>query len=376
MKKKSILGILVFSLFTLCMGSAWAANTVRIGLMCPLTGAWASEGQDMKQIVELLAEETNKAGGINGEQVEIIIEDDGGDPRQAALAAQRLTTRDVVAVIGTYGSAVTEASQNIYDESEIIQIGTGSTSIRLTEKNLAYFFRTCPRDDEQGVVAAKALDAMKFNNIAILHDNSSYAKGLADEANALLVKEGKKIVFFDALTPGERDYNAILTKLKSANPDVIFYTGYYPEAGMLLRQKMEMGWDVPMMGGDATNNPDLVKIAGKKAAEGYYFLSPPVPGDLNTPEAKAFLDAYIKKYSQAPGSVWAVLAGDAYKVLENAIGVTKSTSSKVLAKYMKADLKDLSGLTGKISFNDKGDRVGDLYRVYRVDGEGTFVLQP
>lgn len=376
MKKSSILGILVLVLFSLFMGTAWAAKTVRIGVMCPLTGAWASEGQDMKQIVELLAAETNKVGGINGKTVEIVIEDDGGDPRQAALAAQRLTTRDVVAVIGTYGSSVTEASQNIYDEAEIIQIGTGSTSIRLTEKKLPYFFRTCPRDDEQGIVAAKAIDAMKFNKVAILHDNTSYAKGLADESRPLLEKAGKKIVFFDALTPGERDYNAILTKLKSAAPDVIFFTGYYPEAGMILRQKMEMGWNVPMMGGDATNNPDLVKIAGKKAAEGYYFLSPPVPGDLDTPEAKSFLTAYVKKYGEAPGSVWAVLAGDAYKVLENAIRTTKKTGSKDLAKFMKTELKDLPGLTGKISFNDKGDRVGDLYRVYRVDGEGVFVLQP
>lgn len=344
--------------------------------MCPLTGAWASEGEDMKQIVELLAAETNKAGGINGQAVEIVVEDDGGDPRQAALAAQRLTTSDVVAVIGTYGSSVTEASQNIYDEAEIIQIATGSTSIRLTEKNLSYFFRTCPRDDEQGIVAAKTIETMKFNKVAILHDNTSYAKGLADETKPLLEKAGKEIVFFDALTPGEHDYNAILTKLKSANPDIIFFTGYYPEAGMLLRQKLEMKWAVPMMGGDATNNPDLVKIAGKEAAEGYYFLSPPVPGDLDTPDAKAFLDAYVAKYGEAPGSVWAVLAGDAYKVLENAIAMTKSEDPKTLSKYMKTELKDLPGLTGKISFNEKGDRVGDLYRVYKVNGEGVFVLQP
>ena len=102
-----------------------------------------------------------------------------------------------------------------------------------------------------------------FKNIAILHDNTTYAKGLADEANGLLKKEEVNIVFFDALTPGEQDYTTILTKLKSKNPDVVFFTGYYPEAGMMLRQKKEMGWDVPFIGGDATNNPDLVSIAVK-----------------------------------------------------------------------------------------------------------------
>jgi len=374
-KRLCVLGCLTLVMLLLALGSAWA-KTIRIGLMCPLTGSWASEGQDMKQIVELLVGETNKAGGINGHQIELIVEDDGGDPRQAGLAATSLTTKDIVAVIGTYGSSVTEASQNIYAESDILQVATGSTSIRLSEKGLPLFFRTCPRDDEQGLVAAKILDDLGFTKIAILHDNTSYAKGLADEGKALLEKNGKDIVFYDALTPGERDYNAILTKVKSTNPEVIFFTGYYSEAGMLLRQKMEAGWDVPMLGGDATNNPDLVKIAGNKAAEGYLFLSPPVPGDLDTPEAKDFLAAYQGAYGSEPGSVWAVLAGDAYRVLVEAIAKTDDPSSANLASYLKTTLKDFSGLTGKISFNDKGDRVGDLYRVYKVDGEGRFVLQP
>lgn len=374
-RKLATLGFLTLITILMTLGSAWA-QTVRIGLMCPLTGSWASEGQDMKQIVELLVNETNKAGGINGAQIELIVEDDGGDPRQAGLAATSLTTKDIVAVIGTYGSSVTEASQNIYAESDILQIATGSTSIRLSEKNLPLFFRTCPRDDEQGMVAAKTLDEMGFTKIAILHDNTSYAKGLADESKDLLEKDGKDIVFYDALTPGERDYNAILTKVKSTNPDIIFFTGYYPEAGMLLRQKMEAGWNVPMMGGDATNNPDLVKIAGNKAAEGYLFLSPPVPGDLDTPEAQDFLTAYQNAYKSEPGSVWAVLAGDAYRCLAEAIAKAEGVSSKQLAAYLKNDLKDFSGLTGKISFNEKGDRVGDLYRVYKVDDSGNFVLQP
>ena len=120
-----------------------------------------------------------------------------------------------------------------------------------------------------------------------------------------------KIIFYDALTPGERDYTAILTKLKAANPDLIFFTGYYPETGMLLRQKKEMGWDVPMMGGDAANHQDLVKIAGLEAAAGYFFVSPPLPQDMDTDEAKNFLKAFKDRYKTVPVSVWAVLAGDA-----------------------------------------------------------------
>ena len=363
---------LLFALAACVMANvAGAADSVKIGLMAPLTGSWASEGQEMKQIVELLAEEVNAKGGVLGKQVELITEDDGGDPKTAALAAQKLSTQGVVAVIGTYGSSVTEASQTIYDENQIIQIANGSTAVRLTEKGLQYFFRTSTRDDEQGRVAAQTVEKKGWKKVAILHDNTTYAKGLADEAKALL--EGKvEIVFYDALTPGERDYTAILTKLKAAGPDGIFFTGYYPEAGLLLKQKKEMGWETPFLGGDATNNPDLLKIAGD-TAEGYLFLSPPVPQDLPSDEAKAFLSAYAAKYNGVPGSIWAVLSGDGFRVAVAAIEATGGMEADKLAEYLHSG-KEFVGLTGTLSFNEKGDRVGELYKVYSVTG-GKFVLQ-
>ena len=369
LKLMTLCGALAFSV----LSSSFAfAETIKIGLMSPLTGGWVSEGQGMKQVVSLLADEVNKNGGINGKMIELIVEDDGGDPRTAALAAQKLISAGVIAVVGTYGSAVTEASQNIYDESEVLQIGTGSTSVRLTEKGLEYFFRTSPRDDEQGLVAAKFIEDLGYKNIAILHDNSSYAKGLADQSKVALEKAGIPVTFFDALTPKERDYSAILTKIKATNPELILFTGYYPEAGLLLRQKMEMGFNVPMIGGDAVNNLDLVKIAGNQAAKGFLFLSPPVSDDLSTEQGKAFLTAYKAKYTEAPQSVWSVLAGDAFNVLVEALKSTEP-NSKALAKYLKENLGEYEGITGTFSFNEKGDRVGPLYRLYEVNTDGAFV---
>lgn len=359
----------------LAASSALAADPIRIGLMCPLTGKWASEGQDMQQIVSLLVSEVNKAGGVNGRNVELVVEDDAGDPRTASLAAQKLASAGVMAVIGTYGSAVTEASQNIIDEAEIIQIATGSTSVRLTEKGLPLFFRTCPRDDEQGRVASEVIAAKGFKKVAVLHDNSSYAKGLAEEAQKGLKAAGVPVVFYDALTPSERDYTAILTKLKAAEPDLIFFTGYYPEAGMLLRQKKEMRWDVPMMGGDAANNTDLVKIAGKDAAAGYFFISPPSAHDFDTPEAKDFFSRYQAQYKSLPSSVWSVLAGDSFKVIVAALEAGAKPEPEAVAQYLKKELKDYPGMTGKLAFNEKGDRIGDLYKVYEVNADGAFVLQ-
>ena len=350
------------------------AGDIKIGLMCPLTGKWASEGQDMKNIVSLLADEANAKGGINGRQIKIVVEDDAGDPRTAALAAQKLASAGVVAVIGTYGSAVTEASQNILDEAGLVQVGTGSTSVRLTEKGLPLFFRTCPRDDAQDRAAADAVVKGGYKTVAILHDNSSYAKGLAEETRAILKKDGVKVIFYDALTPGERDYTAILTKLKTAAPDLVFFTGYYPETGMLLRQKREMGWSVPMMGGDAANHQDLVKIAGNEAAEGYFFISPPLPQDMDTIEARSFLEAFKAKYNTVPVSVWAVLAGDAFKVIEGALAAGND-KPEAIAAWLK-NLKDMPGLSGSLGFNAKGDRVGEFYRIYTVNNKGVFILQP
>ena len=173
---------ILFFLLAFCFlaSMAHAQETVKIGLMAPLTGSFASEGAEMKQVLELLAADLNAKGGLLGKKVELIVDDDGSDARTAALAAQRLTTKGVVAVIGTYGSSVTEASQNIFNEAKIIQVANGSTAIRLSEEGLKYFFRTCPRDDEQGKVAVDAIVKTKAKKVAILHDNSTYAKGLAD----------------------------------------------------------------------------------------------------------------------------------------------------------------------------------------------------
>ena len=369
-----LLGALALALLPVLSAQTAACGEIKIGLMCPLTGKWASEGQDMKNIVSLLVDETNARGGINGDTVRLVVEDDAGDPRTAALAAQKLASAGVAAVIGTYGSAVTEASQNILDEAGLVQIGTGSTSVRLTEKGLERFFRTCPRDDAQGKSAAAAIEKAGYKTVALLHDNSSYAKGLAEESRAALEKAGVKVIFFDALTPGERDYTAILTKLKSADPDLIFFTGYYPETGMLLRQKKEMSWNVPMMGGDAANHQDLVKIAGPEAAAGYFFISPPLPQDMDTREARDFLAAYKAKYASVPVSVWAVLAGDAYKAIEAALSAGKA-DPEAMATWLK-QLKDMPGLSGTLGFDAKGDRVGEFYRTYVVNDAGAFELQP
>ncbi|MDR2422059.1 MAG: branched-chain amino acid ABC transporter substrate-binding protein [Deltaproteobacteria bacterium] len=355
-------------------GEAKAADAVKIGLMAPTTGAWASEGQDMVKVLNILVDQINAKGGINGALIALSVGDDGGTPKTAALASQRLVTTGVVAVVGTYGSAVTEASQDIYDEAGVVQVATGSTSIRLSEKGLKRFFRTCPRDDEQGRVLANQVKALGFVKPAILHDNTSYAKGLADETREIFKELSVKEVYFDAINPGDRDFAVPLSKIRAQNPDVVVFTGYYPEAAMILRQKRDLGWDVPIIGGDATNNRSLVEIAGPEAAAGYYFVSPPGPGDMKSPAALEFFKIYREKHGGLPSSVWAVLAGDAFSVIAEAIKNVGPDSGKI-AEFLHSGLKGFTGLSGAIAFDEKGDRIGEVYRLYKVDDKGEFVLQ-
>ncbi len=357
-------------------GSAAAGQPIKIGVMGPVTGAWAAEGQSMVNVVETLAEEVNAAGGVNGRKIQIEIGDDGGDPRTAVLAAQRLVSSGVVAVVGTYGSAITEASQGIYDDDGVLQIATGSTAIRLSEKKLRLFFRTCPRDDDQGKYLSGKVVGMGFKKVALLHDNSAYAKGLAEECKALFEKSGVKVAFYDAITAGDRDFTTSLVSMKAAQPDMIVFTGYYPEAAMLLRQKKDMGWDVPMIGGDATNNTALIEISGNVAAKGYYFVSPPGPLDLTGPAAKKFMAEYEAKYKSVPTSVWSIMAGDAFMTIVEALKHLDQPTSENIGEYLHDSLKNYPGFTGEISYNAKGDRIGDVYRLYQVDANGEFKLVP
>ncbi len=363
------------AILCLCVGSAFGQGTIKVGLLASLTGSFADEGQEARQVLQLLTDQTNAQGGINGKKIVLITEDDGSDPRTASLAATRLATQGVVVVIGTYGSSLTEAVQGILDDNGIVQIANGATAIRLTEKGLKNFFRTCPRDDEQARVATQAIAKLGYKRIAILHDNSTYSKGLADETRGLLQKQpGMRIVFFDALTPGENDYSTILTKLKQAQPTLVFFTGYYREAGLLLRQKREMGFTVPFMGGDATST-DLVKGAGKAAAAGFYFVNPILPKDISGPEAKTFVAEFQKKYGHAPASTYSLLAGDGFRVTVAALKATNGGNSAQVSNYLHNNLKDFPGLTGRIAFNAKGDRVGDIYRAYKVDANGNYIMQ-
>ncbi|MBN2539025.1 MAG: branched-chain amino acid ABC transporter substrate-binding protein, partial [Deltaproteobacteria bacterium] len=337
--------------------------------------------QMAKQSCEIAAQLINEKGGIlGGRMVELRVVDDAGEPKTGALAAMKLVgQKDVIASVSTYGSSICEPASNIYEKFKKVNIGYGVTAVRLTQRGFKYFFRTCGRDDSQGAFFAKvASERFSAKRIAILHDNTAFGKGLAEDTKRGLQSQldsGKvEIVYYDAITPGEKDFHVPLTQLRETKPDIWYFTGYYAEAALLLTQAREIGITCPFVGGNAAINDEFVKIAGIDIAKGCFMTNEPLPGDLPYPEAKEFLDAYRAKFGEIPSSPWPIYAADAFGIIAYAIDKSGSTDSDVLADYLRNKVDGVNGITGPIGFTDQGDREGVPFYLYVVDKAGKIVV--
>jgi branched-chain amino acid transport system substrate-binding protein len=379
MYRKLALLLLVLALVVPALaGCQREAETIKIGLEGPMTGDYAYEGQGFEKAVTLLVNQTNEAGGILGRQIELIVEDDAGDPAQASLVAQRLVDAGVAAVIGAYNSTATEPASEIYNEAGILHITPSSTATGLTQKGFQRFFRVCFLDDRQGLFAATfANDVLGVENFGILHDNSTYAQGLAEHTRRYAEEMGINVAFYDAINPDDQDFTPILTNIGAAGLDAIYFTGYHAQGGLLLRQSAELGLDLTWMMGNACNNPELIQIAGLENAAGVYVTTEPLPKDVDYPEARQFVADFEAAYDMSPDSVWWMMAAEAFNVIRYAMEQTESTDSEVLAAFLHNEARDLNGITGPIlGWDEKGDRLGTIHLAYIIDEEGNFIVNP
>jgi len=383
--RKTVSVLLVCMLAAVLFLSGCAKETgdtgpIQIALQAPITGDYAYEGQMAKQSVEVASELINKAGGVLGRQIAVTVVDDGSNPKDSAIAAQKAVSLKVVAVIGSYGSSVTEPAEDIYEKNKMVSVGYGCTALRLTvDKKPAYFFRTCGRDDAQGLFFAKyAVETMGAKRIAIMHDNSTFAKGVAEEAKKALqpyVDAGKcEIVYYDAVTPGEKDFSAAVTKLRNTQPDVWYYTGYYTEAGLLVRQARDAGLTCPFIGGNAAINDDFIKIAGIDVAKGCLMTQEPLVTDVTTTISEQFRTLYKEKFGDVPSSPWPVYAADALYAIVGAIKNANSIESDAIATAMHTNMTGVEGVTGAIKFTAIGDREDVPYKMYEVTADGKYIV--
>jgi branched-chain amino acid transport system substrate-binding protein len=356
-----------------------SAGPIKIGLEIPLTGDFAFEGKGMQQSAQLVVDEDNAAGGLLGRQVQLIVDDDKGDPQQASLVADRMVSNNVIAVIGSYSSSATEPASATYNRAGILQITPSATASRLTTHGYKMFFRTCFPDDRQGLFADEYMsEVLNAKNIAILHDNSTFAQGLANDTKSYAAKYNLNIVYFDALNPKDSDFTPVLTKLKAANPDVVYFTGYYAQYGQLLKQAPSVGFKTQWLGGNGANNTQVAAIAGNANAAGAEFTTEPLPQQLTSDVAKKFLADFQAKYQTVPQDIWWVETAEAYRVVAEAIRETKSTDPKVMAAYLHSDqFKNFPGITGVIQgFDQNGDRIGTDFQAYVIGADGSINVAP
>jgi len=344
-------------------------GAIRIGALGPLSGDYANGGADMINAAKLAAGEINAAGGLLGRPVEILPTDDGCDPQTGTAAAQKLLVSGIVGVAGGACSGATIPETAVLGPRGIPYVVVAATNPAVTERGLTTVFRVVGRDDQQGPFAARFLAGPAgARKLAILHDNSTYAKGLAEQIRAGNAdqKLGMQIVFFDAITQGERDYTSALTKIGASGADTLYFTGGFAEAGPIVRQAKDLGLAVRLVGGDATSDPTIVKTAGP-AAEGFIATTSPLPAFL--PGTAGFTKAYSERFGSAPGP-YSVYEYDAVRVLADAVTRAGSTDRKKIVEALRATRHN--GLTGEIAFDEKGDRRKAVY-VTAIVRDGRFV---
>jgi branched-chain amino acid transport system substrate-binding protein len=353
----------------LSVTQANASDTIKIGVQAPTTGQYANEGQGIDQGVRLIAEQVNAKGGILGRQIEIFTCDDEGTAMKAAICAKDLVNKDVIAVIGSYTSTCAEAAQATYYREGVLQT-TDGTSDTLTEHGYWTFFRNSfPNSAEATYTANYFVNVKKYKKIAIVSDFSSYSTGLGDSVVGEIKKLGGNIVYQGKIKAGEQNYTPVLTNIKSTQPDVIYFSGYYNEAGLLRAQQMQLGVKADFYGSNACDNPDYIKLAGK-FVEGSYLINVPSPDLLPYDLAINFLKDYKAKYKMDPPSIWTLLNIDGMRAILHAIEQTGTTDTKKLAEYLHT-LKDYPGITGPIEWAPDGNRVGSAHQTYEYQADGS-----
>jgi len=340
---------------------------VTIAVVGPMTGSNAVYGGQMRNGVEQAVADINAAGGVNGEKLVLKVGDDACDPKQAVNVANQMAGEKVKFVVGHYCSGSSIPASAVYAEEDIIEISPASTNPVFTDKRAGpSIYRICGRDDQQGAVAGKYIaENFKGKKVAILHDKSAYGKGIADETLKALQAAGGKETLYEAITAGEKDYSALVSKLKQAGVEVIYLGGYHTEGGLLVRQLREQGVNAPLIGGDALATSDFWAITGK-AGEGTLFTFPPDQRKL--PSAAEVVAKFKAKNFDPQG--YTLYSYAAVQIYAEALKTAKSSDTeKVLAEMNKANFKTI---VGDVKFDEKGDPTVAGYVFYEFK-DGSYV---
>jgi branched-chain amino acid transport system substrate-binding protein len=366
-REQMLMRKLLLSTAILAVSGAFAAAQadITIATAGPMTGQYAAFGEQMQRGAEMAVADLNAAGGVLGEQLQLVVGDDACDPKQAVAVANDFVGEGVIFVAGHFCSGSSIPASEVYTEEGILQISPASTNPALTEEGGDNVFRVCGRDDQQGQVAGQYIfDNYADATIAVIHDKSTYGKGLADETVKMLESLGITDVLYEAYTAGEQDYTALVTSLKNAAADVVYVGGYHTEAGLILRQMRDQGMQTQMISGDALVTDEFWSITGD-AGEGVLMTFGPDPREF--PSAVELVEKFRAEGYEPEGYTLYTYA--AVQVFAQAATIAGSTELDAVIEALRGNSFDT--VIGPLTFDDKGDIEQPAYVWYQWQG-GTY----
>lgn len=373
LKKISKLILTIFSNLILSVISICSAEnlpeTIKIAVSGPMTGNYAAFGEQFLNGAKQAVQDINEQGGILGRKIKLISFDDACEPKQAVNVANRSIDLDEVsAVIGHFCSSSTIPASEIYSEEGVLMITPGSTNPKVTDRGLPTIFRICGRDDQQGTVAARfIIDNLKAKRVAIIHDKDTYGKGIADATKKELNNSGIQEVIYEGLTRDEKDFTALVTKLKSLNLDAVYFGGLHTEAGPLLRQMREFGLKAKFISGDGIVTEDFYNSAGGgKYVQDVFMTFGKDPRNIQ--EGQNLVKKFKKNKIEPEG--YTLYSYASMQAIADAIKNTKSIDGITLAEYLHKN--SVNTVLGEKSWDEKGDLKKTDYVMYQWLPNGTY----
>jgi branched-chain amino acid transport system substrate-binding protein len=369
MRSTILKGAVVALLFGLAQ--AGASAQIKLGVAGPVTGANASFGAQLTTGVAQAVADLNAKGGILGQKIEVETGDDVSDPKQGVSVANKFVGDGVRFVIGHFNSGVTIPASEVYADNGVLFITPSATNPKVTDRGLWDAFRTCGRDDQQGKLWAElALGELKDKKIAILHDKTTYGQGLADAARGFMNAGGKKEVLYEGVNTGEKDYSAIVSKIKASGADYLMWGGLHTEGGLIVRQMRDQGLKTVMISGDGITDNEFASIGGP-GVEGTLMSFGPEP--RNNPNARDIVAAIKAKGFEPEGYTLYSYAG--VQIIAQAAEKAHSLDPKKIAEVMHSGMT-FNTVIGPIAYDKKGDRttVDYVWYVWKKgdDGKITF----
>jgi branched-chain amino acid transport system substrate-binding protein len=324
---------------------SFAADEIKVGILVPITGLEATFGKDMENAILLAVSEINAKGGILGRNVITITGDEACDPLQATAAASNLVAEDVVAVVGGYCSPATAPALRIYGDAGVPIVITAANSSKLIGANPGNGFQINSSGIDQAITAVNLFKEKKIRKLAIIHQGDGYSMDLAFLTQKKWKEMGREVVAVEVFAKGERDHSSLVTRLKNKTPDAVFWTAYYADGSLVIKQLRQGGFSKLIAVGDGSNSLKLLEVVGK-AAEGIFCFSNPTVEYL--PDAKAFRDSYRKKFNQEPGP-YSALSYDGMNLLADAIIRAGIADKSAILNALK-ETREFKGIAGPISF--------------------------